>query len=340
MPKDGDPAPEFPLTNALTQLVSQDNRDAMNACELGAHVLLLERAWGQSGTLPDDDALLARWSRLPAATWPQARPLALAGFTVGADGRLHHGRTKQVRADLDALAAKRSRAARARWSGRQEAGPAPPDPDAHAMQVHSTCIPHAPAAAPPHPPSASIPDPKAPALQRPRDARNSVPGAAEEPEVSLRLVGAGARALVGDMRRKAWMRRLLSRATFPLAEPKRRTIPPSKIAEIAGSRHATPMLVAYAIDRVNSMLEKAVAQGLKPGEKKYPNPIGLLIAAVGAQIEEPRPPWEVELWFSATWAQREAEMEQLLEMQDRIERVRSEAGWKNEMFYDENEEAT
>ena len=67
---------------------------AMSAEEVGCYTLLLCTAWGQEpvGTLPADDAVLARWCRVSIETWATIRGRVLAPFTLGEDGRWHQPR--------------------------------------------------------------------------------------------------------------------------------------------------------------------------------------------------------------------------------------------------------
>jgi len=71
--------------------------EAMTTEEVGAYFLLLCKAWleDQVGTVPDDDKILARWSRLGPRQWEKCKPAVLAAFKKRADGRWHQGRMQR-----------------------------------------------------------------------------------------------------------------------------------------------------------------------------------------------------------------------------------------------------
>lgn len=55
---------------------------AMTAEQVGAYILLLCMAWQQEpqGSIPDDDATLARWCRMPPKRWKSIKPGVTAAF--------------------------------------------------------------------------------------------------------------------------------------------------------------------------------------------------------------------------------------------------------------------
>jgi uncharacterized protein YdaU (DUF1376 family) len=65
--------------------------EAMTTEQVGAYILLLCKAWAESppGTIPDDDAVLARWTRLPVKRWRALKAGILAAFVAGDDGRYY-----------------------------------------------------------------------------------------------------------------------------------------------------------------------------------------------------------------------------------------------------------
>lgn len=64
--------------------------------QVGVYLLLLMAMWNADGSLPDDDAKLARVARLSLKKWRAARPELMEFFTV-ADGHVTHGRlTKEL----------------------------------------------------------------------------------------------------------------------------------------------------------------------------------------------------------------------------------------------------
>jgi uncharacterized protein YdaU (DUF1376 family) len=61
--------------------------EAMTTEEIGAYTLLLCKAWCEDppGSIPDDDRVLARWTRLAPDRWKECRTGVLAAFTLGTD---------------------------------------------------------------------------------------------------------------------------------------------------------------------------------------------------------------------------------------------------------------
>lgn len=74
--------------------------EAMTTEEVGAYMLLMCKAWQESvpATIPDDDAILAKWSRLTPKAWKKARPAVLRAWTQTEDGRWLQ---KRLRASYD-----------------------------------------------------------------------------------------------------------------------------------------------------------------------------------------------------------------------------------------------
>lgn len=70
---------------------ADDAVELMSTKAVGAYILLLCKAWHQDppASLPNDDRVLARWSRLEPDDWREVKPEVVAAFTVGSDGRLH-----------------------------------------------------------------------------------------------------------------------------------------------------------------------------------------------------------------------------------------------------------
>ena len=118
MPKDG----RSPAFLFYPEDFSADGKvEAMTTEQVGAYVLLLCKAWFEkpAGSVPNNDAILARWSRLEIEHFKQSREAILSPFTLNADGRLHQGRMVREFRKLQAAQAKREKAARtaakARW---------------------------------------------------------------------------------------------------------------------------------------------------------------------------------------------------------------------------------
>lgn len=91
MPKDVK-LPYFPLyPNDLT---SDGLVEAMTTEEFGAYLLLLCKAWHErpSASIPNDDAILARWTRLSPDRWSECKKRVLSCFFLRPDGRLYQKR--------------------------------------------------------------------------------------------------------------------------------------------------------------------------------------------------------------------------------------------------------
>jgi uncharacterized protein YdaU (DUF1376 family) len=61
----------------------------------GSYALLLFRAWQEDppASIPDDDVVLARWTRLSLKRWiEKAKPVVMKPWRLGADGRWHQKR--------------------------------------------------------------------------------------------------------------------------------------------------------------------------------------------------------------------------------------------------------
>lgn len=95
--------------------------EAMTAEQVGAYILLLCKAWGQTppGSLVSDDAILARWARLDRARWDDIKLGVLSAFTLRADGRYYQRRMEEEYRKLTKKMSVRSKAgaagALARW---------------------------------------------------------------------------------------------------------------------------------------------------------------------------------------------------------------------------------
>ena len=73
------------------------NVEAMSTLQVGAYLLLLCKAWQAEppASLPSDDVVLARLSRVELAVWLEIKSGVLALFRPGTDGRLHNKRLRQ-----------------------------------------------------------------------------------------------------------------------------------------------------------------------------------------------------------------------------------------------------
>lgn len=75
----------------------------------GAYFLLIGEAWRLGGSLPDDDALLAAWSRCTPSEWSKIKPIILAFFTYRR-GKWAHDRVREELATYAAISRKRKEA--------------------------------------------------------------------------------------------------------------------------------------------------------------------------------------------------------------------------------------
>ena len=84
------------------RLLASDTWLLATGDEAKAAVTLWARSWQQvpAGTLPNDDRLLAALSGA-GPKWRKVRAVALRGFDVGADGRLHHELIEDAATDLE-----------------------------------------------------------------------------------------------------------------------------------------------------------------------------------------------------------------------------------------------
>lgn len=92
--------PYFPFY--VNDFAADDVVEAMTTEQVGAYALLLCKAWMQTpaGTVPADDAILARWARVSARTWDRIKSGVLAAFALGQDGRYHQKRMEVEYAKL------------------------------------------------------------------------------------------------------------------------------------------------------------------------------------------------------------------------------------------------
>lgn len=118
MPKDASP----PAFLFYPDDFSSDGAvEAMTTEEVGAYLLLLCKAWRESppGSIPDDDRILARWTRLGPDRWAECRLSVLAAFKLGTDGRWHQKRMRREYDKFVKSAAERTKkaekAAKSRW---------------------------------------------------------------------------------------------------------------------------------------------------------------------------------------------------------------------------------
>lgn len=94
MPKDDKP-PYFPFY--VDDFSSDGIVEAMTTKEVGAYILLLCKSWRECppGSIPDDDRVLSRWSRLTPDDWTECKIGVLAAFSLGTDNRWHQKRMRK-----------------------------------------------------------------------------------------------------------------------------------------------------------------------------------------------------------------------------------------------------
>lgn len=128
MPKDTD-IPAFLFYP--DDFTSDGKVEAMTTEEVGAYILLLCKAWRESpvGSIPADDAVLARWTRQTPARWAECKPKVLAAFKLGTDSRWHQRRMRNDHKKLMAKRKKRVNAAIAGALAKWGNGPPKPPPD-------------------------------------------------------------------------------------------------------------------------------------------------------------------------------------------------------------------
>lgn len=90
----------FPLyPNDFT---SDGKVEAMSTREVGAYFLLICKAWAETppASIPDDDDILSRWTRLSIQEWRDCKEAVLKAWVLRKDGRYHQ---KRLRAEFDKI---------------------------------------------------------------------------------------------------------------------------------------------------------------------------------------------------------------------------------------------
>lgn len=128
MPKDDRPPGFFLYVDDIS---SDGKVEAMTTEQFGAYMLLLFKAWRETpaGSIPNDDNVLARWSRLSHEKWLECKSAVLSAFRAGTDGRWHQKRMAQEYAKTMARRKVRTqvakRASDARWKDKRSMMHAP-----------------------------------------------------------------------------------------------------------------------------------------------------------------------------------------------------------------------
>jgi len=116
--------------------------EAMSTTGVGAYMLLLCKAWREDpiASLPNDDTILARWSRLTSEEWQSHKTEILAAFTLREDGRWYQSRLECEFIKAMNLKKKKSEAgkvgAAARWTNQQKID----DGTANATAMRQQCL--------------------------------------------------------------------------------------------------------------------------------------------------------------------------------------------------------
>ncbi len=268
------------LESALASAIAPSLLEALSSEELGA-MLRLKCVESKAGQLPSEDSLLARLARLSDERWAAVKPMVARGF--GPNWSPLPASEVSLAADADAERRRRqTAAATAARAAKRQAGTlgnvAVANVPQRSKNVDSTL--------PTLIERSSSESARAPALQRsePMSLNQSAP------EGRLTDASATARALqrAADER---WNRDLLNAASFPWAAEDRRVIPQDLVGRLATHPNSSPCRIAYALQQIAGMGTRS-----KPDEDP-PNPLAVLITALGAQVKRPTPPWETPIAF-------------------------------------------
>lgn len=114
--------------------------DAMEADEFGAYMALLLRMYQHGGSLPNDDRILQKLSKMSHQKWRQTRSKLLANFDLTPSGELTHHR---VQAELQRISKTQSvnaerakKGADARWSSNASSMLQASDKQCSEMPIH------------------------------------------------------------------------------------------------------------------------------------------------------------------------------------------------------------
>jgi uncharacterized protein YdaU (DUF1376 family) len=139
MPKDEE-APSFQFYP--DDFVSDGKVEAMTTEEVGAYILLLCKAWREkpAGTIPNDDKILARWTRMSQSRWLDCKPAVLCPFKA-CNGGARYAQARLQKEYAKMLSRRRlnrdraTTAATARWNKNGS--------ENHSCLEHATSIPQA-----------------------------------------------------------------------------------------------------------------------------------------------------------------------------------------------------
>lgn len=112
---------EFPAFPLFTDAYLGDTTH-LTTIEHGAYLLLLMTAWrSKEGTLPDDDKMLSRFTKMTASQWKKIRPIMEPFFTING-GVWIQGRVMDERKAVRQLSENQKRRVKARWLKNKDSG--------------------------------------------------------------------------------------------------------------------------------------------------------------------------------------------------------------------------
>lgn len=317
--------PSFPAP--VEALAPSELVAAWGAVELGAFLHLVRCAWSRSPacSLPDDDSALAMMARVRPEEWTATKARLTPALRF-ADGLVHFDHARRTFDQLAAVLDRRRSASRqandARWGAKDGSPSRPPDPgkpsDSHPNRIRFGSDSH-PIRTLCASESGSARASSAPSKHR--DESERLRGASEgRSEARAGLDGAGeARALTPaeflDARRREYCASRLTKVRWLWAPAGKQWVPAAVVRALAGHPNATPMRVDYALQ---------VVQDRHAAGETVRSPIGLVIAVLGAQRDEPGQPWEVPLLFAAAWTKKHEHLERLLAKQAEIDAQQAE----------------
>jgi uncharacterized protein YdaU (DUF1376 family) len=114
---------QFPALPLWTDAYLGDTSH-LTTIEHGAYLLLLMSAWRSPDCrLPNDDKLLARFTRLNPGQWKRIKPIILSFFDIKGDW-IYQGRLTDEREAVKQHCERQSRKSKARWLKNKESGDA------------------------------------------------------------------------------------------------------------------------------------------------------------------------------------------------------------------------
>lgn len=333
----------LPFPADLEALAAPGMLETLSSMELGATYRLARFAWGHGCALPDDASFLAAVARITIEefTAMRCRVLLALAATQAAPGeplvlevaqRANHAaadaferRRQRTTAATEAAAlAKRSRSA----ADPPAASVADPsrirdgsvtDPSRKAAQALRTQNSDSALALPLQ---RSIQSAIQSAPIRNSDAQVSAGARAPETNTDrgdaddvIAIMGDASRAQLSD-RVAGWQReqstRMLQDAIARWAQAGATSCPVGKAAELARGEHADPARVDFLIEEAAGILARHKAAG------ESFNPVGYVIAGLGASARTAGRPREVPIFVAERWAKRQSETLRVLEAQAAI----------------------